>query len=63
MVFAAFPDFKFEIRDLTTARNRCVVRWKVKATFAGPGMFQGFLPNGATDRHRGLRRASPWPTT
>ncbi len=47
MVFAAFPDFKFEIRDLTTARNRCAVRWKVKATFAGPGMFQGFLPNGA----------------
>jgi hydroxyacylglutathione hydrolase len=48
MLFAAFPDFKFEIRDLTTARNRCAVRWKVKATFAGPGMFQGFLPNGAT---------------
>jgi glyoxylase-like metal-dependent hydrolase (beta-lactamase superfamily II)/predicted ester cyclase len=47
MLFDAFPDFRFEIRDLTTARNRCAVRWKVQATFAGPGMFQGFLPNGA----------------
>lgn len=46
-VFGAFPDFKFEIRDLTPAQNRCAVRWKVQATFAGPGMFQGFLPNGA----------------
>ncbi len=47
MLFDAFPDFKFEIRDLTTSRNRCAVRWKVRATFAGPGMFQGFSPNGA----------------
>lgn len=46
-LFAAFPDFAFEILDITTARNRCAVRWRVRATFAGPGKFQGFAPNGA----------------
>jgi glyoxylase-like metal-dependent hydrolase (beta-lactamase superfamily II)/predicted ester cyclase len=46
-VFAAFPDFRLEIVDLTTFRSRTAVRWKVTGTFAGPGTFQGFNPNGA----------------
>ncbi len=46
-LFAALPDFHFEIIDLTTYRDRCAVRWKADATFAGPGHFQGFAPNGA----------------
>jgi predicted ester cyclase len=46
-VFAAFPDFKLEIQDLTTYRNRTAVRWRATATFAGPGTLQGFEPNGA----------------
>jgi glyoxylase-like metal-dependent hydrolase (beta-lactamase superfamily II) len=46
-VFDAFPDFKLEIQDLTTYRNRTAVRWRATATFAGPGTFQGFEPNGA----------------
>ncbi len=46
-LFAAFPDFEFEVLDLTTYRNRTAVRWRARATFAGPGRFQGFLPNGA----------------
>jgi glyoxylase-like metal-dependent hydrolase (beta-lactamase superfamily II)/predicted ester cyclase len=46
-LFQAFPDFSFEILDLTTARNRSAVRWRARATFAGPGAFQGFAPNGA----------------
>jgi glyoxylase-like metal-dependent hydrolase (beta-lactamase superfamily II)/predicted ester cyclase len=46
-VYAAFPDFTIEVLDLTTARNRTAVRWKATATFAGPGQFQGFAPNGA----------------
>jgi glyoxylase-like metal-dependent hydrolase (beta-lactamase superfamily II)/predicted ester cyclase len=46
-LFAAFPDFGFEILDLTTYRNRTAVRWRARATFAGPGRFQGFAPNGA----------------
>jgi hydroxyacylglutathione hydrolase len=47
-VFAAFPDFTLEIQDMTTYRNRTAVRWRARATFAGPGTFQGFEPNGAS---------------
>jgi glyoxylase-like metal-dependent hydrolase (beta-lactamase superfamily II)/predicted ester cyclase len=46
-LFEAFPDFRFEILDLTTYRKRTAVRWRARATFAGPGTFQGFEPNGA----------------
>lgn len=46
-LFAAFPDFAFEILELTTQRNRTAVRWRARATFAGPGQFMGFAPNGA----------------
>jgi glyoxylase-like metal-dependent hydrolase (beta-lactamase superfamily II)/predicted ester cyclase len=46
-LYSAFPDFSLEILDLTTARNRTAVRWTVRGTFAGPGSFQGFAPNGA----------------
>ena len=46
-LFAAFPDFSFEVVDTTTQRERCSVRWRATATFAGPGRFQGFAPNGA----------------
>jgi glyoxylase-like metal-dependent hydrolase (beta-lactamase superfamily II)/predicted ester cyclase len=46
-LFDAFPDFRFEVIDTTTSRNRTAVRWRAEATFAGPGRFQGFAPNGA----------------
>ncbi|TMM02965.1 MAG: MBL fold metallo-hydrolase [Actinobacteria bacterium] len=46
-LFAAFPDFHFEILDTTTYRNRSAVRWRARGTFAGPGRFQGFVANGA----------------
>lgn len=46
-LFEAFPDFRFEVVDTTTYRNRTAVRWRAAATFAGPGLFQGFEPNGA----------------
>jgi glyoxylase-like metal-dependent hydrolase (beta-lactamase superfamily II)/predicted ester cyclase len=46
-LFDAFPDFSFEILDMTTYRNRTAVRWRARATFAGPGRFQGFVANGA----------------
>ncbi|MFZ0043450.1 MAG: nuclear transport factor 2 family protein [Solirubrobacteraceae bacterium] len=44
-LFDAFPDFKFEILDLTTYRSRTAVRWRARATFAGPGKFRGFTAN------------------
>jgi glyoxylase-like metal-dependent hydrolase (beta-lactamase superfamily II)/predicted ester cyclase len=46
-LFAAFPDFGFEILETTTAHDRAAVRWRATATFAGPGSFEGFEPNGA----------------
>jgi glyoxylase-like metal-dependent hydrolase (beta-lactamase superfamily II)/predicted ester cyclase len=46
-LFAAFPDFRFEILEMTTVRSRTAVRWRARATFAGPGRFQGFEANGA----------------
>lgn len=45
-LFDAFPDFSFEVIDTTTQRERCTVRWRATGTFAGPGRFQGFAPNG-----------------
>ena len=46
-LFGAFPDFRLEVIDLTTYRNRTAVRWRARGTFAGPGDFQGFSPTGA----------------
>jgi glyoxylase-like metal-dependent hydrolase (beta-lactamase superfamily II)/predicted ester cyclase len=46
-LFAAFPDFEFEVLDITTARTRTAVRWRAAGTFAGPGNFRGFVANGA----------------
>jgi glyoxylase-like metal-dependent hydrolase (beta-lactamase superfamily II)/predicted ester cyclase len=47
LLFDAFPDFSLEIIDVTTYRDRTAVRWTGRGTFAGPGQFQGFAPNGA----------------
>lgn len=44
---AAFPDFSFEIVDLLAQDDKAAVRWHLTGTFAGPGSFQGFAPNGA----------------
>jgi hydroxyacylglutathione hydrolase len=46
-LFEAFPDFRFEILETIAASGRCAVRWRARATFAGPGRFQGFAPNHA----------------
>jgi predicted ester cyclase len=46
-LFAAFPDFAFEILETAAEENRVAVRWRAPGTFAGPGRFQGFEPNGA----------------
>lgn len=46
-LFAAFPDFAIEVLEVTAARSRAAVRWRARGTFAGPGTFEGFEPNGA----------------
>jgi len=45
-LFRAFPDWHFEVLEMLTEGERTTVRWRVQATFAGPGTFQGFEPNG-----------------
>jgi hydroxyacylglutathione hydrolase len=46
-LFAAFPDFTFEVLDELVSGDKTTVRWRARGTFAGPGRFQGFVPNGA----------------
>jgi steroid delta-isomerase-like uncharacterized protein len=43
----AFPDFSFELLDLVEEGDTAAARWRMTGTFAGPGSFQGFAPNGA----------------
>ena len=46
-LFEAFPDFKLEVIDEVVGGDKTAVRWRASGTFAGPGTFQGFNPNGA----------------
>ena len=46
-VFAAFPDWTFETLEIAASGDYAAVRWRVTATFAGPGRFQGLAPTGA----------------
>jgi glyoxylase-like metal-dependent hydrolase (beta-lactamase superfamily II) len=45
----AFPDLNWEVLDVIASdhEDRAAVRWRATGTFAGPGRFQGFVPNGA----------------
>jgi predicted ester cyclase len=45
-VFAAFPDWRFEVLELTGSGDTAAARWRVRATFTGPGRFQGVAPTG-----------------
>jgi glyoxylase-like metal-dependent hydrolase (beta-lactamase superfamily II)/predicted ester cyclase len=53
-IFAAFPDWSFEILDLIADGDRAGVRWRASGTFAGPGSFMGFEPNGARAELEGM---------
>lgn len=43
---AAFPDFAFEILDITAQDDRAAVRWRMTGTFAGPDHYAGYAPTG-----------------
>lgn len=45
-LFSAFPDWKFEVVDLVGGGDLAAARWRIDATFSGPGRFQGVAPNG-----------------
>lgn len=44
--FSAFPDWRFEVLELVGGGDLAAARWRVNATFTGPGRFQGIAPNG-----------------
>jgi hydroxyacylglutathione hydrolase len=46
-IFAAVPDFTFEVVDLVVEGDKAVARWHATGTFSGPGDFQGFHPTGS----------------
>ena len=52
-LFAAFPDFRFEVLELVGSGELAAGRWRTTATFSGPGRFQGIAPNGKTVRYEG----------
>ena len=47
-LFAAFPDFTFEVLDVMATGEKAAVRWHATGTFNGSARFEGLDPNGAS---------------
>ena len=45
-MYAAFPDWKFEILELAASGKNAACRWRTEGTFDGPGRFQGLAQTG-----------------
>lgn len=45
-LFAAFPDFSFEVLDVMTTGEKAAVHWHATGGFDGTGKFEGMVPNG-----------------
>lgn len=52
-LFAAFPDFEYEILDMVVAGDRAAVRWRAHGGFTGQPL-QGVLATGARAEVEGL---------
>ncbi len=46
-LFAAFPDFRFEVLDVVAEGEQAAVRWRATGTFDGDAQFEGMDPTGA----------------
>jgi steroid delta-isomerase-like uncharacterized protein len=46
-LFAAFPDFHFEIIEVIATGEKAAVRWHATGAFDGSARFEGLDPNGA----------------
>ena len=53
-MWAAIPDFEFEVLDIVAEDDQAVCHWRITGTFAGPGTFQGLEPTGARLDIRGV---------
>ncbi len=47
-LFAAFPDFEFEVLDVIATGEKAAVRWRARGSFTGGARFEGLEPNGAS---------------
>jgi len=46
-LFAAFPNFRFEVLDVVAEGEKAAVRWRATGTFTGATRFEGMEPTGA----------------
>ena len=46
MIFAAVPDWRFEVLTMVAEGDEVAVHWRAQGTFSGEGKFMGFAPNG-----------------
>jgi glyoxylase-like metal-dependent hydrolase (beta-lactamase superfamily II)/predicted ester cyclase len=53
-MWAAFPDFRFEVLDIVAEGDRAACHWRITGTFAGPGRFNDLEPTGARVDQRGV---------
>ncbi len=47
-LFAAFPDFSFEVLDVLAEGEKAAVHWHATGTFSGSARFEGLEPNGGS---------------
>jgi len=45
-LFAAFPDFGFDVLEVVATGEKAAVRWRATGTFSGSARFEGLIPNG-----------------
>jgi predicted ester cyclase len=53
-LFAAVPDFRFEVLDMVAEGDQVAVRWRTGGSFSGTGDVLGFAPNGRPIELEGL---------
>jgi predicted ester cyclase len=53
-LFAAIPDWQFEVLDMVAEGNEVAVHWRARGTFTGEGKLEGFVANGRSVDMRGL---------
>jgi predicted ester cyclase len=53
-IFAAMPDFQFEVLSMVAEGDDVAVRWRATGTFDGAGKFEGLAPNGRSVELEGL---------
>ena len=53
-LFAAIPDWQFEVLDTVADEDKVAVHWRARGTFTGDGRLEGFVANGKSIDMRGL---------